>query len=74
LDAPVKTAPKAEVAWKISDQPVPYPEALAAMEARHTPAQMAPVLELLTASKNAQTADTLAAQIELRAAVAAVSS
>lgn len=34
MDAPVKTAPKAEVAWKISDQPVPYPEALAAMEAR----------------------------------------
>jgi len=30
LDAPVKTQPE----WKISDQPVPYPEALAAMEAR----------------------------------------
>jgi lipoyl(octanoyl) transferase len=30
LDAPVKTA----IEWKISDQPVPYPEALAAMEAR----------------------------------------
>ena len=36
LDAPVKTAPKTEVAWKISDQPVAYPEALAAMEARAT--------------------------------------
>jgi lipoyl(octanoyl) transferase len=34
LDAPVKTAPKTQVEWKISDQPVPYPEALAAMEAR----------------------------------------
>jgi lipoyl(octanoyl) transferase len=30
LDAPVKTA----LEWKISDQPVPYPEALAQMEAR----------------------------------------
>lgn len=30
MDAPVKTQPE----WKISDQPVPYPEALAAMEAR----------------------------------------
>ncbi|MEI7791073.1 MAG: lipoyl(octanoyl) transferase LipB [Alphaproteobacteria bacterium] len=34
MDAPVKTAPKTQVEWKISDQPVPYPEALAAMEAR----------------------------------------
>ncbi len=30
MDAPVKAA----LDWKISDQPVPYPEALAAMEAR----------------------------------------
>ncbi len=30
MDAPVKTA----VEWKISDQPVPYPEALVQMEAR----------------------------------------
>ena len=36
MDAPVKTAPKTEVVWKISDQPVAYPEALAAMEARAT--------------------------------------
>ena len=34
MDAPVKTAPKTQGEWKISDQPVPYPEALAAMEAR----------------------------------------
>ena len=34
MDAPVKTAPKTQPEWKISDRPVPYPEALAAMEAR----------------------------------------
>ena len=34
LDAPLKTRPECQVDWKTSDTPVPYPEALAEMEAR----------------------------------------
>ncbi len=71
LDAPLKTRPECQVEWKISDTPVPYPEALAEMEARAagiadgTASELVWLLEhppIYTAGTSAQPSDLLDAR------------
>jgi len=71
LDAPLKTRPECQVEWKISDTPVPYPEALAEMEARTaaifdgTASELVWLLEhppIYTAGTSAQPSDLLDAR------------
>ncbi len=71
LDAPIQTRLKSQVEWKLSGQPVAYPEALAFMEARAvaiadgTAGEMVWLLEhppIYTAGTSANDADLLEAR------------